>query len=72
MGVDSKKIYLPAPIEGECFSPIPGQTTKLFGLSKELFAYDPIDIKAKAVLAMNNILTETFVATAIVNSIETD
>ena len=47
MGVNSKKIYLPDPIDGECFSPIPGQTTKLFGLSKELFAYDPINIQQK-------------------------
>ena len=72
IGVYSKKTYLPEPIDGEQFSHIPGQTTKLVGMSTQLFAYDPNAIQAKAVIAMNNTLTETFVATAIANPFETD
>ena len=72
IGAISKKNYVPQPLNGTVFSIIPGHTTKLIGLSKELHAYDPIDIKAKCVAALMNSLTETFVLTAIVNSFETD
>lgn len=72
IGAISKKNYVPQPLNGTVFSIIPGHTTKLIGLSKELYAYDPIDIKAKCVAALMNSLTETFVLTAIVNSFETD
>jgi hypothetical protein len=72
LGTHSKKTYVPEPIKGTTFSEIPGHTTRLIGLSNELYAYDPISIKAKGVCAMMNKLTETFVITAIVNTFETD
>lgn len=72
IGTDSQKTYVPEPIKNTIFSVIPGHTTRLIGLSKELFAYDPIHVKAKGVCAMMNDLTETYVITAIVNTFETD
>ncbi|KZS05672.1 Uncharacterized protein APZ42_031089 [Daphnia magna] len=69
IGTDSQKTYFPEPIKNTIFSVIPGHTTRLIGLSKELFAYDPIRVKAKGVCAMMNDLTETYVITAIVNTL---
>jgi len=72
LGAQSKKNYVPLPINDTIFHPIPGHTSKLVGISKELIAYDPTCIKAKGVVSVMNSLTETFIVTAIVNSFETD
>ncbi|KAI9550894.1 hypothetical protein GHT06_004574 [Daphnia sinensis] len=72
VNTDSQKTYVHEPIKNTIFSAIPGHTTRLIGLSKELFAYDPIHVKAKGVCAMMNDLTETYVITSIVNTLETD
>ena len=71
VGLVSKETYLPEPINGTVFSPIPGQTTKLVGLSP-IIAYEPTIIKSKCVTAMNNTLTDTFILTALPNNFETD
>jgi len=71
VGLVSKETYLPEPINGKVFSPIPGQTTKLVGLSP-IIAYGPTIIKSKCVTAMINTLTETFILTALPNNFETD
>jgi hypothetical protein len=72
LGNFSKQTYLPEPIHDTVFSEIPGQTTKLSGLSLECLAYDPVQIKSKCVASLCNNLTETFILTALSNTKETD
>lgn len=71
-GSESKQTFLPPPLNGINFSPTHGQTTRHVGKSGNQYAYDPLEIKKKCVLAMSNDLTSTFPVTAIVNHFETD
>lgn len=72
LGAYSKTVYLPKPIDGVIFRPIPGQTTKLIGKSKVLIAVDPSEILAKCVVSVNSSLTDTIIVTALPNPFETD
>ena len=72
LGSISKSTFLPEPIGDTIFSTLPGQTTRFVGKGTELMAIDPVEIKSKCVVAMNNLLTETFVVTALPNNHETD
>lgn len=72
MGTISKVLCSPPPINNVSFSNLPGQSQKLVGLSSELFVYLPCDILKKCVIGFNNELTETYVVTALTNSIESD
>lgn len=72
IGNISKDTYLPVPIGETIFSVIPGKTTKLIGLSQEIVVYVPINIQSKCVASMCNLLTETFILTALSNNKETD
>lgn len=71
MGTISNVKYLPS-IDNVSFSNFPGQSRKLIGLSTELTAFRPNDIIKKCVIGFNNELTETFVVTPLVNSLESD
>jgi hypothetical protein len=42
------------------------------GLSSTLVAFSASDIMKKAIIGFNNCLTETYVVTALPNSVETD
>lgn len=74
MGSISKEKYSPAPkcLESLHFCNLPGQSTKCVGLSSTLLAFSASDILKKAVIGFNNCLTETYVVTALPNSVETD
>lgn len=71
-GSESKQTFLPPSLNGIDFSPTHGQTTRLVGKSKHQLAFDPLQIKKKCVLAMNNVLTDTYLITALVNHFESD
>ena len=74
MGSISKEKYSPAPkcLESLHFCNLPGQSTKCVGLSSTLVAFSASDIMKKAVIGFRNCLTETYVVTALPNSVETD
>ena len=72
-GPSLKKKYSPAPkcLESLHFLNLPGQSTKCVGLSS-LVAFSASDVMKKAIIGFNNCLTETYVVTALPNSVETD
>jgi hypothetical protein len=73
LGTVSKSIYLPpADDDGVSYDPIPGQTTKLIGKSDSLRAIDPSFIASKCVVGISFALSDTVIATALPNSVETD
>ncbi len=72
LGAESKKPYLPKPIDGITFSVLPGMTTKLVGKAVQLVAYDVLDVVAKCVIGVEHVLTDTYVVTALPNKFETD
>jgi len=74
MGSISNEKYSPAPkcLESLHFLNLPGQSTKCVGLSSTLVAFSASDIMKKAIIGFNNCLTETYVVTALPNSVETD
>lgn len=71
-GVESKKPYLPKPIDGITFSVLPRMTTKLVGKVFQLVAYDVLDVVAKCVIGVEHVLTDTYVVTALPRRIETN
>ena len=72
MGSFSKTKFSPDSLSGISFSNLPGQSTKLVGLSSHLVAFRPEDIVKKGVVGLNNVEFQTFVVTALPNSLESD
>ena len=55
--------------------PVPlvsGQTVKLAGTEQQLTAYQVQDVKRKCVVAVQNKIIDTYVVTAVANTVETD
>jgi len=72
MGSFSKTKFSPDLLSGISFSNLPGQSTKLVGLSSHLDAFRPEDIVKKGVVGLNNVEFQTFVVTALPNRLESD
>ena len=72
MGSFSKTKFSPDSLSGISFYNLPGQSTKLVGLSSHLVAFRPEDIVKKGVVGLNNVEFQTFVVTALPNSLESD
>lgn len=74
MGTISSVKCNPPPIDDIDFSNLPGQSTKLLGLSKSLIAYSADSIFKKCVLLpqSDSFNAHSYIVTAIPNSVETD
>ncbi len=72
LGTESQEAYNPEPVEGLTFDSLPGQTTKLMGISDCLLAYRIDSIVSKCVIAMKSDLVQQFVVSSLVNNFETD
>lgn len=60
------------PIGDVVFDYIPGQSTRAVGSDSPLVAYDVLAIFRKAVLSVNQSLTDSYVVTALPNTFESD
>jgi hypothetical protein len=72
LGTDGKKTFTPDPIGDVTFTSFPQDTTELYGIASNLSAYPIIDVVSKCVLSLKNTLTDIYIATALVNQVESD
>lgn len=72
IGSQSKEVICPMPIGDVVFDYIPGQSTRAVGSDSPLVAYDVLAIFRKAVLSVNQSLTDSYVVTALPNTFESD
>ncbi len=72
LGIDGRRSFTPDPIGSVAFNCFPEDTTELYGIASSLTAYPIVDVHSKCVLSLRNSLTDTYVATALVNNLETD
>ena len=73
MGLETKRNFAPISLDGLVSVPLlPGQTVELTGTAQKLTAYQVQDVKRKCVVAIQNQISDTFVVTSVVNTVETD
>ena len=77
IGIEGKRVFTPDPIkisptETVVFSSFPEDTTELHGIETTLSVYPICDVVSKCVLSLRNSLTDIYIATGLVNNLETD
>ena len=74
MGSITKNNFAPMSLD-DGLVPVPlvsGQTVELTGTEQQLTAYQVQDVKRKCVVAVQNKIIDTYVVTAVANTVETD